>query len=210
MKKLRITNYPPTTLTQNMSPRMMKQRPPKKSWSTCWNNIGRTNEALCRETPSFLSSTESSRQGSEPLLPSERDPRVTRDHPRRTPLEANSRSFTGTLASFIKQFAFEIVQTISRYENKKYFLLFSVVIYSANGTRFDRGTVRIICHNKTKEEWMIFLATNVKYILIQHVPFFFLIFNYTPFPRIDSIYYIFCKIWKNMECNCHKRVYTSF
>lgn len=156
MKKLRITNYPPTTLTQNMSPRMMKQRPPKKSWSTCWNNIGRTNEALCRETPSFLSSTESSRQGSEPLLPSERDPRVTRDHPRRTPLEANSRSSTGTLASFIKQFAFEIVQTISRYENKKYFLLFSVVIDSANGTRFDRGTVRIICHNKTKEEWMIF------------------------------------------------------
>lgn len=137
-------------------PWMMKQRPPKKSWSTCWNNIGRTNEALCRETPSFLSSTESSRQGSEPLLPSERDPRVTRDHPRRTPLEANSRSSTGTLASFIKQFAFEIVQTISRYENKKYFLLFSVVIDSANGTRFDRGTVRIICHNKTKEEWMIF------------------------------------------------------
>lgn len=56
-----------------------------------------------------------------------------------------------------------------------------------------------------------FLITNVKYILIQHVPFFFfLIFNYTPFLRIDSIYYIFSKIWKNMECNCHKRVYTSF
>lgn len=85
----------------------------------------------------------------------------------------------------LKQFLGTKIKNISYY-----FLLLST---ARMGQEFNRGTMRIICHNKTKEEWMIFLVTNVKYILIQHCSFlFFLDFQlYTLSPHRFYLLHLF-------------------
>lgn len=114
-EKLPITNYPPTTLTQNMSPwdepTTAQKNPPRRVRIT---SVEQTRHCVARH-PRFCHRHESSRQPA-----SKCDPRVTRDHPPASSYTprgnhqtmAHARS-SRPLASFIKQF-----------ENSTWFALF--------------------------------------------------------------------------------------